>query len=452
MSKIIGPIFFILICLIIPASTLGAQISADDFISPIQVEGEEQKNIQEIASPQEVKEVEGLDNKAALQASTAQDAVNAAVQRLTKLGGGCEEIKFPSGFGFVASGSGTYSAMKNASAALVAQRHAYQIAYMAAKKNLAQYLHGLSSSAKESLAEEYRTVISADSPTMSNHSHEYAENIQEIVQGMIKGYVVYSVTDTQDGDTGDVTVSIVATPKTIGKSSRIDTSSIAADTLKAGLDGVLSELESGLLPPVGGKVITVPASGELAFVGFGSAVIPDNPNKAIHKKMMINAAKIAQMRARCALCGIILGDEIKSSESTEGGTQILSKQFEEVQAGDPVTENSNPAQLKKLDEQREHFLNNQLTKSELSSIRNGTLPPGVNVKTYIDDERPIVEAVAVYLPSASSRAATAREDMQSSNILPSSQAGNSASSSDAMGEAKLPKPGQSGKITNDADL
>ena len=48
---------------------------------------------------------------------------------------------------------------------------------------------------------------------------------------------------------------------------------IEADSLRDGLNQVIAEVRSGLVPPVGGRIIMMRSTGETAFVGFGSAVV-----------------------------------------------------------------------------------------------------------------------------------------------------------------------------------
>lgn len=355
----------------------------------------------------------GIDDKSTVTAATAQDAVNAAMERIAQ-GGGCEQIKFPSGFGWVAIGSAVYGVVPNPVANLTAQRQAYQIAYMNAKKNLAESLHALSTKGLDELNSQIKTIIS-DTDTLSNMSENFRESITEQVQGLLRGYVIYNVQDEQADKHGTVTVTIVVTPKTMGQGQRIDSSASTADSVQDGLKAVLAELSSGLMPPVGGKVISVPQTGELAFIGFGSAVVPTNPNAATQAKLVLNSQKLAQMRARSALCGIILGDEIKATSSLDTATATISNQFAEVQKDDQ-TYGHNSAEIKKLDEQRNAFVSTQLSSDQISSMRQGNLPSGVTVKTFLNPEKTIAEAVAVYLPSVSASAKKAGQVMKTSQI------------------------------------
>lgn len=429
-----------------------AGLEADDFLPPVQATSDEtQQKALEIKQPDAVKEVIGIDGKDAIEAATAQDAVNAAVIKFDDTPG-CQQVKFPSGFGWVSTGIGSYGIMPNPTATLMAQRQAYQVAYMNAKKNLAEALYGLSTDGKEQLKQQM-TSISTDKENLSNLSESYKENIQEQVQGLLKGYVVYSVKDEQIKNVGYVSVTIVTTPKTMGKGQRMNSTALSTDTIKDGLNAVLAELNNGLTPPVGGRVISVPQTGEIAFIGFGSAIVVSNPNPAAQAKLKVNAQKLAQMRARNALCGIIIGDEISSSSKLDSQIESLNKQFDEIQKEDPLNQNTNSSEIAKLNEQRNTFLSTQMSHEEISSLRKGILPPGVSVKTFFNPENTMAEAVAVYLPSASANAASFGQQMKNSKILQDTNS-NSAGNTNMIINKKptMPSKGASGQVTNDADL
>lgn len=242
------------------------------------------------------------------------------------------------------------------------------------------------------------------------------ENITEQVNGLLRGYVLYSVDDQQTDSVGTVTLTIVTTPKTMGKEQKIGSTGITAQSAKEDLDSVLAEISSGLLPPVGGKIINVLQTNELAFIGFGSAVIPENPNPAVRAKLLLNAEKVAQMRARGALAGCILGDSVGAVSSLDAQTQTLAKQFEEIRQDDPLYQTQDTARIQKLDEQRNSFVNTQLAQERISSMRPGNLPPGVTMKTFLNPEKTIAEAVAVYMPSISGEAGAAAKVMRNSQI------------------------------------
>lgn len=433
-------------------------IGADDFLPPVQASTPaDEAKLGTLSAGATVREEAGASGQLAISSDNAQDAINASTQKIKsqnnweEVGGGCREVKFPSGFGFVSSGTGTYNVMPNPTATLVNQRNAYQIAYMNAKKNLAAYLNGLSTSAKEKLLEEAKIIVGGTN-TLANAGSTATENISELVKGLLKGYVVYSLDDSQNGEKGigTVTVTIVSTPKTLAKTNRVDPNSLTSENVKSGLNNVLAELSNGLLAPVGGKVISVPQTGELAFIGFGSAVVPDNPDPGVHAKLALTAQKISQMRARSALCGIILGDEIEGISSMESSTQAISKQFDELQKDDPTVASDNKNEIVQLENQVKEFVNTTFSHEQISSMRSGVLPPGVNMKTFVNPEKTIVQAVAVYIPSVSARATEGNQNMQNAQML-NVGTKDTGGTSDASAGAMPPK-GISGQVMNDADL
>lgn len=440
-------LFITYICasfLLITNLSHAAPLSADDFLPPVAAGSPEaEKAASAVQDPAAVKEETGIGGEKAVAASSAQDAVNAVIERVD-VGGGCEQIKFPSGFGWVATGVAVYNVTQNPVANLTLQRQVYQIAFLNAKKNLAAALNGLSTQGKEELNQQFKTVLT-DTDTLSNLSETFRENITEQINGLLRGYVVYSVKDDQADGHGTVTVAIVVTPKTLGKGQRVGAEGLSADSVKDGLNAVLTELSAGLAPPVGGKVISVPHTGELAFVGFGSAVVPANPNTAAQAKLVLNAQKTAQMRARSSLCGIILGDDVSATSSLDAGTKTISDQFAEAQKDDPTA--TAGAEVQKLESQREGFVSAQLNKEQITSLKNGVLPPGVTIKTFMNPEKTIAEAVAVYMPSVSANAAAAGKEMKNSRQVQQPGATDGAS-----GQGVMPPQGPTGQIMHDSDL
>ena len=444
MKTAISLIFSGILCLL---PGISHAINADDFLPPAQADPAQAAALEQVVQPEAIKTEAGASGQEAIAANNAQDAINASAQAMKsdqkweEVGGGCREIKFPSGFGFVASGQATYGVTPNPTANLLAQRKAYQIAYLNAKKNLAGYLNEMSTSGKEQLLNEYKGLITGND-TLSNLSESHVENIQELIRGLLKGYVVYSLDDRQDGDTGIVTVTIVSTPKTMAGNSRVMPNAVSTESVRSGLNAVLAELSGGLLPPVGGKVISVPGTGELAFAGFGSAVVPDNPDKAVRLKLALEAQKIAQMRARSALCGILLGDEIEAASTLDQSTKSMSRQFDELQKEDPLTGAQDKAEITKLQDQVKSFVSSTLSTEAVSSLRKGVLPPGINIRTFMNPEKTLAQAIAVYVPGVSANAAKFGSEMRDAKPLEGAAAGAGA----------RPPQGPSGQISNDADL
>jgi len=226
----------------------------------------------DVAQPQQVA-VKGK----VVSAASAQDAVNAAVAENVK--GlktsdtpemGAKMVTFPSGVGFVATGVATYRTVENPTLTRITKRKAYVIAFIKAKKNLAEILGGLSNEGKETVREAL-VNINLPKEEMTNISTESQESLKQVVNMMLKGFVIYEVKDDTSQNT--VYVSIASTNKTCGMLARPAPNAIEADSLRNGLDQVIAEVRSGLVPPVGGRIVMMRSTDETAFVGFGSAVV-----------------------------------------------------------------------------------------------------------------------------------------------------------------------------------
>ena len=432
-----------------------ADVTADDFLPPAQGGSRDIKDSAHVAS-----------NGNTVTAASAQDAINAAVKKnveeLTDGGGAQMEakmVKFPSGLGFVATGVGTYRTMENVTATRLAKRKAYVIAFTMAKKNLAESLGRLSNDGKE-LVRSSLVNVNLPKEEMTNISTQSEESLKQAVEMMLRGFVIYEVND--DPSRSTVNVSIVTTPKTRGKLARPAPNAVEADSLREGLNQVIAEVRSGLVPPVGGRIITMRSTGETAFVGFGSAVVGTSQNNAVQQKLRLTAQKIAAMRAKDALCGLIIGDKTSWEGSVVESMKDQVQEFESAAKDDPLA-NKDPATVKKLDEARQTFVARMETNDVYRSARSGVLPPGINTKTWFDTDNAWAFALSVYVPSLTNAAAGAAREMQDSTIVQpiddgskkhSDKAANGEKSSSGFTDqnTKVPrpgkevKPGPSGKI------
>jgi hypothetical protein len=439
-----------LACCLVPAIVFGQVPTADDFLPPVSGGPTDVKQPTQVAMTEQV-----------VTAATAQDAMNAAVKKnVEDLANGdtaevgAKMVKFPSGLGFVATGVATYRTLENPTATRLAKRKAYVIAFTMAKKNLAEILGGLSNEGKETVREAL-VNINLPKEEMTNISTDSEESLKQAVDMMLRGFVIYEVKD--DTSQNSVWVNIVTTPKTRGKFARPAPNALEAENLRDGLNQVIAEVRSGLVPPVGGRIITMRSTGETAFVGFGSAVVASSTNNAVQLKQNLAAQKIASMRSKDALCGLIIGD----STSWEGGVGESMKdetqEFESLDRDDPLARRD-PAAVRKLDEARKAFVARTESSGTYQSARRGILPPGVNTKTWFDSDHAWAFAMSVYVPSVTNAAAASGRDMRESVILqPVDDSGRSSAApgsgfadENAPSTVKRPgkdvKPGPSGKI------
>ncbi|MDO5553284.1 MAG: hypothetical protein Q4G68_05945 [Planctomycetia bacterium] len=386
------------------------ELAADDFLPVIAGGSTEVANPDEVA----VAVVAQCDEKhTTVTAESAQDAINVAVQE--NKGGtreiGCTCIKFGSGLGYVATGQGTYRNMPNPTASRLSKRQAYVTAFIMAKKTLAEYLGGLSVNNVNTLKESFDSINTSEGST-HNLSTEATETNEQIVDAILRGFVVYSVEDVLQEQT--VYVTIVTTPKTLGKLTRLSTAYIEADSIREGLTQVIAEVKNGIVPPVGGKAIQVVATGEMAFVGFGSHVIETNTSKAIQARMKLSASKIAEARAKAALCGLIVGNQTYWKGLINVEQADTFKGFEVTE--DPVNENR-VNNIDKLENARQDFFNKTKNSDLYLDVQKGILPPGVTQKTWTDSENAWVYSMAVYIPSVTQQAADFKTQMDDAILV-----------------------------------
>ena len=430
---------------LLAAPVQAAPPSADDFLPPVKAETpEQQQQLSQVQGPvQEVKDP--ATGQTSAEGKTAQDAINFVVN---KHSAGAEMVKFGSGIGWVATGAGGYKVMENPTATRIAKRNAYVKAFLDAKKKLAEALNGLSSQGRTQVVEQMEQVTD-NKADLANFAATQDEKLEQAVQMLLKGFVIYAVEDDTAKKT--VYVSIVTTPKTRGQFNRPSPNGLEADSIRDGLSQVLLEIQNGLIPPVGGKIIQVPATGEIAFVGFGSDVIRSSDNSALQLKMRLNAEKIAQMRAKDALVGLIIGDDTGWKSKLDETTQQTIKDFE-------ASDNGKDASLQRFEKTRQTFLNVQKSSEQFQSIRSGILPPGVTPKTFTSKDDAEVYAVAVYLPSVSQQAAQTAKEMSQAQLLGNPNEAGGAATAPATQDDSVPHPkqdvapGPTGTVSRDKDL
>ena len=97
------------------------------------------------------------------------------------------------------------------------------------------------------------------------------------------------------------------------------------------------------------------STGETAFVGFGSSVVRSSGNQAVQAKLNLDAQKIAGMRSKDVLCGLIIGDKSTWEGSVKESLKDQVQEFEGAADGDPLAKDS-PAGVKKLAEAKQTLI------------------------------------------------------------------------------------------------
>jgi hypothetical protein len=409
MTRITITSFVFWVALIAGSTRSSAQVSADDFIPAVR------------GGPTDVKQADAVKIQGRkVSAPTAQDAVNAAIQKnkkdldTGKPDVGANMVSFPSGMGVVATGAASYRVMENPTATRIAKRQAYVAAFTVAKKEMAQLLNGLDNDSKNTFRIALQNV-ETDKQSLTSISQNSEESLRQTVTMMLRGFAIYEVMD--DVKTNTVYVSIVTTPKTRGQHARPAPNVVEASDLKQGLLQVIDEVQNGLCPPVGGRVIILKTTGETAFVGFGSSIIRDNANSAVQAKLNLDALKIARARSLDSLCGLIVSDENSWEGTSKETVQEEVKAFDQARQGDPTAQ-VDPTDVKRLATQRQKFVSTMQNTDVYMSARRGVLPPGIaQPKTWTSSDQGWMCAMAVYIPSMTNAAAQTADDIAKSSII-----------------------------------
>jgi hypothetical protein len=443
-------VFSTVCCALIVAHGANAQSppKADEFI-PIAQGGPAT-----VKNPKAVK----TEGKNLISASDAQDAINAAVmQNKKELQGGTGKevgatmVKYPSGLGFVATGAATYRTVENPVLTRIAKRKAYVIAFAVAKRHLAEILSGLSTEGKESVRLSLENV-NLPKEELTNIAADSKEAITQAVEMMLRGFVIYEVHDDTKQNT--VMVSIVTTPKTRGKLDRPAPHMVKANSLTEGLEQVIQEVRTGVVPPVGARIIDVKTTGETAYVGFGSSVVRTSSNAAVQARLNLDAQKIAGMRSKDSLCGLVIGDLASWRGSVVDSLKDEIQEFQEVKKDDPLSKTT-PGGVLKLEKARQTLVSKMKADDLYESARIGKLPPGVITRTWFDEDHAWSYSMSVYIPSASKAAADTAKEMKGAKIIRVFEGSVGGTDGSGFTDEKNPnirrpsektKPGPSGKI------
>ena len=391
-----------------------AQLSADDFLPPAQAKTDaDRAALRDVKQADAVKtQTDAATEAPAVTAGSFQDAINAAAKGIQ--GTGHAMALFDKNRAWIARGMGTYSVMQNPTATRIAKRQAYVKAFMEAKSELATALNGLSNTGKTAIWEDLSTVNDATgSLHFSNVGSQ--ESLSQATECMLRGFVVYDVSD--DADKHAVAVTIVTTPKTRGKYNRPNPDSIEAASVAEGVNAALAEVNSGIVPLTGGKVIFVPSTGEMAFVGYGSAVVEAEDSASLQAKLNLAAEKSARAHAMDALCGLIIGEQVKSTHDQEQQTVENQQSADTTAKSDPLTANPDAPDTKQREGQLHTFRNEFKQTDEYQSVRSGKIPAGVNVKTWSDAAHEFAYGAAVYVPSVTKMAEQDKKEMAEGSIV-----------------------------------
>ncbi len=359
---------------------------------------------------------------------------------------GVKMIQVGSGIGILSIGSASYTSYNNMNATLLSKRGAYNQAYLIAKKQLIENMKGVEHQCTN-LASVSMDIIDTGVEGVANAETEMQEACKESVSGSLAGFVTFDVND--DTENKNVRVSLISTPKTRSQISQNSGALVVNTDPNSVFKQVVADIKSGVLPPIGAKVLSHAETGETIVLGYGSAIIRKNKNSNISRKLKKTAKKQSQTRARSALLATIKGEEVYWQGSFDENQMEGTTQFEY-----PDPDLSDPQKIKVLDEEKNEFLNQLKTSDQYATIAKGKLPAGVNSKSFTSKDGHWQYTVAVYSPSLEAAAKKANSEMvdkiQGNGTV--STAGRTIKAYGGKDEkAKNPK-GASGQVTKKGDL
>jgi hypothetical protein len=343
-----------------------------------------------------------------VRAANTQDAINTAVAAIQAappkvvapqagasgfevMGGGVHVIETPSGFGVVGAATAYYDTeQRNPNLVLREQRVAWVEADLAARLEVMRFLKGMSIEARQELASRLEL---ADTDTFSggNLDRSFEESIDSTVAGYVAGIVTYDVND--DPGAGAVTVTVVTTPKTRGEVRTVSSGLALAGAVDLGLEQITQQLLLGVIPPVGSRVVTVPASGETAWVGFGAEPVTIHANPQLRAAAKGHAKEIARNLAAKALVALISGERLSASSETDSRYTAQVKEF------DLMLDDAGTQTVAGVDVPSAQTIYTSMSESQQISVVNGQVPPGTMWQDLESKDGRWVFSIAVYRES-----------------------------------------------------
>ncbi|MDR9829195.1 hypothetical protein RCJ22_26755 [Vibrio sp. FNV 38] len=355
-------------------------------------------------------------------------------------GDGIKMITVGSGIGILSTGSGSYEAYENRNATLLSKRAAYMQAFQIAKKQLVENMEGMNNMCTTAVTESL-DIIDTAHDSVANTTNMTTDSCAESVQGALAGYVTFDVFD--DAADKFVKVSLISTPKTREQTKRKVGALTQTTNPNAIFSQIVADLQAGVMPPVGAKVITNPESGESYVLGFGSSIIRTNKNNAVQRKLASASKSQAQAKARNGLIAVMQGEQVYWEGSFSEDQLEKNEQFQYP------PETLLPADAVALKEDKHTFINNLKTSDSYKSFASGQLPPGISTKTFKSTDGDWMLAVAVYAPSLEAASAQAGAEMKQRVRTSSDHA---VSTSGGLTDGSNNTQGPSGQVSNSNDL
>lgn len=281
-----------------------AKPAVEEFTVPLQTSAVPTRSAPRDAASSRSRTVQDeLTQGPAIRAATASAAIAAAIKSPTP---GCRLIRFNKGFGWVATGTAQYPAADNPVSLRRARQDARFKAFVDAQTRLSQCLTALPMQAKQHLTEQL-AQHEGIRLALANLAFTESEQQEQALRILARGFVAHSIHQLDDQRT--IYVHLVTTPNTARRLTRPAPNAIETVSLEEGLRQTEAEINAGLIPPAGNRLIIATATGELVLVGYAINLIGEHPDSAAQDKLRTDAEKIATARATEALSGLALGND-----------------------------------------------------------------------------------------------------------------------------------------------
>lgn len=374
--------WIVLSVLIWTSAASAAKPPPDEFAVPLQAASTLPRSA--TRGPGQARTVQdNLTGKPALQARTAQAAIAAAVGQRAA---GCRMVRFGAGFGWVATGSAQYPASDNPVALRRSRQEARFKAFTDASARLAGCVSDLSPQARQRVAEslEQNDAIRL---ALINLAFTDADKREQAIRILARGYVTHSVAD--DPNQRTVYVNLVTTSKTATRLTRPAPGAVETTALQEGLRQAQAEIEAGLIPPAGNRLIVVNATGETALVGYAINLIGAHPDPAAQAKLRSDAEKIATKRATDALMGLASSDDA----AWQSGLDEASRN--DILAFNGGYADSEPSVIR-FAQIRDLVMTTLKDDAGMEALREGRLPSAAAVKRFSGEDA--IAVSVVYAP------------------------------------------------------
>ncbi|HRD66170.1 MAG TPA: hypothetical protein PKY50_08445 [Candidatus Competibacter sp.] len=363
-----------------------AKPASDEFAVPLQASSAAARSTPR--GPGRARTVkDDLTDGPALQARTAQAAISTAIGQRAA---GCRTIRFGADFGLVATGAAQYPASDNP----VALRRSRQEARFAAFNDASAKLAGCLSPSPEVRQRVTANLEKSDSIRLAliNLAFTDADKREQAVKILTRGFVAYSVED--DPGQRTIYVNLVTTPKTATRLTRPAPNAVEAVSLQEGLRQVQAEIEAGLIPPAGNRLIVANATGELALVGYAINLIGVHPDAAAQDKLRSDAEKIATRRATDALIGLASDDDTAWQSGLDEASRNDILAFNGGYA-------DNEPSVVRFAQIRDLIMTTIKDDAGMEALRDGRLPPNAATKRFGSDN--VVAVAITYAPPVKKR-------------------------------------------------